>query len=66
LNKPRIGGFVNPNIEKIVSLKPDLILGTRDGNRIETIHRLNDLGFSVYVVNPKGFDGVIKMNQKEL
>jgi iron complex transport system substrate-binding protein len=63
LNKPRIGGFVNPNIEKIVSLKPDLILGTRDGNRIETIHRLNDLGFSVYVVNPKGFDGVIKTIQ---
>jgi iron complex transport system substrate-binding protein len=63
LNKPRVGGFVNPSIEKIVSLKPDLIIGTRDGNRMETVHRLNDLGFSVYVVNPKGFDGVIKTIQ---
>jgi len=63
LSKPRIGGFVNPNIEKIVSLKPDLIIATRDGNRMETIHRLNDLGFSVYVVNPKGIDGVIKTIQ---
>jgi iron complex transport system substrate-binding protein len=62
-NKPRIGGFINPSIEKIVSLNPELIIGTRDGNRMETIHRLNDLGFSVYVVNPKGFDGVIKTIQ---
>jgi iron complex transport system substrate-binding protein len=63
LNKPRIGGFVNPSIEKIVSLKPDVIIGIRDGNRIETIHRLDDLGFSVYMVDPKGFDGVIKTVQ---
>lgn len=60
LTKQRVGGFVNPSIEKIVSLKPDLILGIRDGNRMDTIHRLNDLGFSVYVVDPTGFDGVAK------
>ena len=63
LAKPRIGGFVNPSIEMIVSLKPDLIIATRDGNRKETIQRLNDLGFSVYVINPKGFDGVMKTIQ---
>jgi iron complex transport system substrate-binding protein len=63
LTKPRIGGFINPSIEKIVSLKPDLIIGTRDGNRMGTIHRLNDLGFSIYLVNPKGFDGVVKTIQ---
>jgi iron complex transport system substrate-binding protein len=60
LKKPRIGGFINPSIEKIVSLKPDLIIATRDGNRWETIHRLSDLGFSVYVINPKSFSGVMK------
>lgn len=60
LNKPKIGGFVDPSIEKIVSLKPDLIIATRDGNRPETIRTLEDLGFSVYVTDPKGFDGVIK------
>jgi iron complex transport system substrate-binding protein len=60
LSKPRIGGFVSPSIEKIVSLKPDLIIGTIDGSRRETIHRLNDLGLSVYLVDPKSFDGVIK------
>jgi len=59
LNKPRIGGFVNPDIEKIVSLKPDLIIGIRDGNRTDTIDRLNDFGFPVYLIDPKGFDGVM-------
>ncbi len=59
-NKPRIGGFINPSIEKIVSLKPDLIVGTSDGNLMETIHRLSDLGFSVYLINPKSFNGVMK------
>jgi iron complex transport system substrate-binding protein len=60
LTKQRIGGFINPSIEKIVSLKPDLILGIRDGNRMDTIHRLSDLGFPVYVADPAGFDGILK------
>ena len=60
LKKPRIGGFINPSIEKIVSLKPDLIIATRDGNRWETINRLSDLGFSVYLIHPKSFNGVMK------
>jgi iron complex transport system substrate-binding protein len=58
--KPRIGGFINPSIEKIVSSKPDLIIAIRDGNRWETIHRLNELGFPVYVVDPRNFDGVMR------
>jgi iron complex transport system substrate-binding protein len=58
--KPKIGGFTNPSIEMIVSLKPDLIIATRDGNRKETIQRLKDLGLPVYVIDPKGFDGVMK------
>jgi len=63
LTKPRIGGFVNPSIEMIISLNPDLIIATRDGNRRETIQRLNDLGLPAYVINPKGFDGVMKTIQ---
>jgi iron complex transport system substrate-binding protein len=58
--RPRIGGFVNPDVEKIVSLKPDLIIAITDGNRWETIERLSNLGFPVYTVDPKGFDGVIR------
>ena len=60
LKKPKIGGFINPSIEKIVSIKPDLIIGTRDGNPMETIDRLSGLGFSVILTDSKGFDGVIR------
>lgn len=58
--KARIGGFINPNIEKIISLKPELIIAIRDGNRWESIQTLNNLGFSVFVVDPKDFDGVMR------
>ncbi len=60
LSKPRIGGFVNPDVEKIVSLKPDLIIGIRDGNRMDTIDRLNDFSIPLYLIDPKGFDGVME------
>ena len=59
-SKPRIGGFTNPSIEKIVSLKPDLILATADGNRRETILQLERLGLPVYVTNPSDTRGVLK------
>jgi iron complex transport system substrate-binding protein len=51
---------VNPDIEKIVSLKPDLIIGIKDGNRMDTVDRLNDFGLPVYLIDPKGFAGVMR------
>jgi len=57
--KTRIGGFTNPSIEKIVSLKPDLILATADGNRLETVQQLERLGLAVYVINPSDTQGVL-------
>ena len=58
--KTKIGGFTNPSIEKIVSLGPDLILATADGNRKETIRQLEKLGLPVYVINPTNTSGVLK------
>ena len=60
LKKPRIGGFANTSVERIISLKPDLIIGIKDGNRMDTLQGLNDLGFSIYVTDPRGVDGVIQ------
>jgi len=58
--KTRIGGFTNPSIEKIVSLKPDLIIATADGNRKDTVNQLERLGLSVYVTNPSDTDRILK------
>lgn len=58
--KPQIGGFTNPSIETIVSLKPDLILATADGNRKDTVRQLERIGLPVYVINPSNTDGILK------
>jgi iron complex transport system substrate-binding protein len=58
--KPRIGGFTNPSIEKIVSLKPDLIIATADGNRKDTVDQLERIGLPVYVTNPSDTDKILK------
>ena len=58
--KTRIGGFTNPSIEKIISLKPDLILATADGNRKDTVDQLERLGLPVYVTNPSDTNGVLR------
>lgn len=60
LAKPRIGGFTNPSLERIIALKPDLILATADGNRKDTVRKLARLGFPVYVTNPRDTQGVLR------
>jgi iron complex transport system substrate-binding protein len=57
--KQQIGGFINPSIEKIISLQPDLIIATADGNRKETIDQLQRVGLPVYVTNPANTSGLI-------
>jgi iron complex transport system substrate-binding protein len=47
--KPTVGTYISQNVEKIIALKPDLILSTFGGNREDTIVRLEKLGLPVYV-----------------
>jgi iron complex transport system substrate-binding protein len=51
--KPRVGGMINPSLETIVGLKPDLVVGTDEGNREETFVQLRRLGIPVYVVHAR-------------
>ncbi len=47
--KTKIGGMSNPSLEAIVSLKPDLVVMTTDGNPREVEERLRTLGIRTYV-----------------
>src|SRR3972149_8378310 len=47
--KPKIGGMSNPSLEAIVSLKPDLVVMTTDGNPKEVEERLRSLKIKTYV-----------------
>jgi len=54
---PKIGGFSNPSIEKIVAFRPDLVLAT-GGVQAALYGQLTRLGLKVFVVNPSTLDGV--------
>ena len=43
LGKPSVGGMVNPNLETLVALRPDLVVATDEGNRDDTIQQLTRL-----------------------
>lgn len=63
LEKPKVGGFVNPCIEKIVSLRPDLVVATDDGNRREVINKLTQLGIPVFVTYPRNFNEILRTTE---
>ena len=50
-SKPSVGGMVNPNLETLVALKPDLVIGTDEGNREETFRQLERLRIPTYLVH---------------
>jgi iron complex transport system substrate-binding protein len=55
---PKIGDFANPNVEKIASYSPDLVLAA-GGIQADLRSKLEDLGMTVYVVDPKTYGEVI-------
>jgi len=58
--KPSIGLPLNPSMETIVSLHPDLILGYGDSKNSETLNRLSRLGIPVFMVSTHGIQGIYK------
>ena len=51
-NIPRVGGYPSLDIEKIISLKPDLIIAWSSGNNRKQLDKLAALGFSVFISEP--------------
>ena len=55
--KPSIGSYLNPSIESIVAMEPDLVL--TDGHS-ESIKPLDDLGITFIVIDPKDIDDIFE------
>ena len=51
--KPKVGVYTDVNIEKVVTLNPDLVIATADGNKKADVEMLEEAGIPVYVVNPR-------------
>jgi iron complex transport system substrate-binding protein len=56
--KPSVGLPSAPSIETILLLHPDLVLGSADLNRTETLQQLEKLGIAVFMVSPHGVEGI--------
>ena len=50
---PRIGGTKNPDIGRILALKPDLVFANEEENRIEDVRALEEAGIDVDVTFSK-------------
>ena len=57
---PRVGSYVNLDLERIVALKPDLCIAIKDGNPKAVVKRLESLKIPVYAVDPRNLDAVMK------
>jgi iron complex transport system substrate-binding protein len=61
--KPKVGGAINPSLEQIVALRPDLVLVTKL-NRLETLHALDDLGIPWYATDPHTVQEIVSSTER--
>jgi iron complex transport system substrate-binding protein len=59
LTKPKVGGAINPNLEQVVALKPDLVVVTKTFNRLETVEALERLSLAVYAADAHSVEDVL-------
>lgn len=57
---PIVGGYAKTNIEKILELKPDLIIAWESGNSDAAVARIKELGYPVYIDQPHSLDDLSK------
>ena len=63
LHKPSVGGVINPSLEKLASLRPDLVLAIGDLNSSDLIRSIQQLGFPVFVIQPHGIEVIYRSIQ---
>ncbi len=59
--KPHVGAVLNPSLEKIVALKPDLVIGIAEANRRETADQLEHLGIPLYGLTAHSLDDTLRL-----
>jgi len=62
--KAKVGGAVNPSLEAIASLHPDLVLVTKNLNRLETVNALDSLGIPSYATDPHTVEAIIASTER--
>lgn len=57
--KPKVGWLISPSIEKIVTLQPDIVFATTEGNKPEIVDELERMSIKTYVLNPRNIHDVL-------
>ena len=55
---PRVGSYVQLDLEKIIALKPDLCIAIKDGNPLRTVEAIKTLGIPVFAIDPRSIDQI--------
>lgn len=55
---PRVGGYSRLDLERILALQPDLIIGWQSGNNTQQLERLEGMGLVVYRSEPRRLDDI--------
>jgi iron complex transport system substrate-binding protein len=58
--RTRVGGMVNPSIEVIVGLRPDLLVMSMEGNLRQDFSTFTSLNIPVFVTNPRDLEGIYR------
>ncbi len=56
----KVGDMLTFNFEKILTIKPDIIFITVEGNTKETYDKFRELGLRIFVSNPRNYGGIRK------
>ena len=54
----RIGGYNGISIEKLLMLKPDMVIAWKSGNQAEDLAKIKRLGIELYLSDPRFIEGV--------
>lgn len=57
-NIPVVGNYLRLQIEKVISLKPDLIIAWKSGSPSDDLARLTQLGFTIVYSQPNSFASI--------
>ncbi|MBQ4832812.1 cobalamin-binding protein [Pseudoalteromonas sp. MMG010] len=55
---PRIGGYYGISLEKVLALKPDIVLAWKGGNKALDLAQLERLGIKVHFSNPTSLNDI--------
>lgn len=61
---PRVGGYPTADLEKIISIKPDLVIAWPSGNNLKQLEKLKAFGIKVFLSEPRYPQDIAKTIQR--